>query len=61
VNDGVGVVLASSDLNEVAGLADRILVTFAGRITAELGRGPSAKEILKASNGFANASGAARA
>ena len=52
VNEGMGIVLASSDLNEVAGLADRILVTFRGRISAEFKRGASMNDIMHASNGF---------
>jgi rhamnose transport system ATP-binding protein len=61
VNDGMGIVLASSDLNEVSGLADRILVTSGGRISAELKRGAGVNEIVHASNGLAVTDGPAHA
>ena len=61
VNDGMGIVLASSDLNEVAGLADRILVTHGGKISAELKRGVNVNEIMHASNGFAITNGPSHA
>jgi rhamnose transport system ATP-binding protein len=57
VSEGMGIVLASSDLNEVAGLADRIIVTLGGTIGAELERGASVNEIVRASNGLATAGG----
>lgn len=38
-NDGVGVLLLSSELDEVLQLSDRILVLYAGKIVAEFKRG----------------------
>ncbi|MBC7083478.1 MAG: sugar ABC transporter ATP-binding protein [Firmicutes bacterium] len=38
VSDGAGVILVSSEIPEVLGLSDRILVMYRGRITAELSR-----------------------
>jgi len=38
-DEGAGVLLVSSDLEEILGLFDRILVMFEGRIAAEFPRG----------------------
>ncbi|MEU4769968.1 sugar ABC transporter ATP-binding protein [Actinosynnema sp. NPDC023794] len=42
--DGVAVVMVSSELPEVLGMADRVLVMHEGRITAELGRAEATEE-----------------
>jgi ABC-type sugar transport system ATPase subunit len=41
---GVGILLASSDLPEVLGLSDRVLVMREGRLVASLSRGEAAAE-----------------
>jgi rhamnose transport system ATP-binding protein len=42
--DGVAVVMVSSELPEVLGMADRVLVVHEGRITAELSRAEATEE-----------------
>lgn len=42
---GAGVLLISSELDEILALADRILVMFEGRVTAEFARGVSESEL----------------
>ncbi|MCC8250463.1 sugar ABC transporter ATP-binding protein [Saccharothrix luteola] len=42
--DGVAVVMVSSELPEVLGMADRVLVMHEGRIAAELGRAEATEE-----------------
>jgi rhamnose transport system ATP-binding protein len=42
--EGVAVVMVSSELPEVLGMADRVLVMHEGRITAELGRAEATEE-----------------
>jgi ABC-type sugar transport system ATPase subunit len=54
VNDGLGIVLASSDNDELAEIADRILVMYGGKLIGQLPRGSTTKDILNAMNGFAN-------
>ena len=49
--EGIGVLLISSDLEEVLGMADRILVMHRGRIAEELPRGASAEEVMRAATG----------
>ncbi|MDI3280409.1 MAG: ATP-binding cassette domain-containing protein, partial [Bacillota bacterium] len=44
--EGAGVILVSSELPEVLGLADRILVMYRGRIEAELSRAEATPEKL---------------
>jgi len=44
-DSGAAVVLISSELDEVLGLADRIAVMFRGRIIGEVPAGTSAEEI----------------
>jgi ribose transport system ATP-binding protein len=46
--EGVGVVLISSELPEVVGLADRVLVMRGGRIAGEFGRAEATQERLLA-------------
>jgi rhamnose transport system ATP-binding protein len=51
VEEGLAVLLISSDLPEVLGLADRILVMRGGRIVAEMASGCSAAEVMLAAGG----------
>src|SRR5262249_46462112 len=44
--DGLGIVVASSELPEILALADRILVLAEGRVTAEFARGDATEEKL---------------
>jgi ribose transport system ATP-binding protein len=47
--DGLGIVIASSEMPELLALADRILVLADGRVTAEFARGEATEEnLLKA-------------
>ena len=48
VKRGVGIIMISSELQEVLAIADRIIVMCRGAITAELKRGTATQEdILK--------------
>ena len=49
--DGVAILMVSSELPEVIGMSDRILVMHDGRITAELEPGSSEETILSAATG----------
>ena len=51
VQEGLGIVLASSDNDELAGLADRILVMHGGRLIGELARGVDTAGVTHAVNG----------
>jgi rhamnose transport system ATP-binding protein len=51
VHQGVGILLISSDLEEVLGMSDRILVMHSGRIVAELPRGSSAEAVMRPATG----------
>jgi rhamnose transport system ATP-binding protein len=44
--DGVGIVMVSSELPEVLGMADRVLVMREGRVTAELSREEATEETV---------------
>jgi len=55
VGEGMGILLISSDLPEVLGMADRILVMHRGRLVAHLPRGSSPEDIIKAATGLAEA------
>lgn len=46
VEGGASVILFSSDLQEVIGMCDRVLVMRAGRVVAEVGRGASEQHLL---------------
>ena len=46
---GVAVVMISSEMPEVLGMSDRILVMHEGRISAELTRGEATQEKILAS------------
>ena len=51
---GVAILMVSSELPEVIGMSDRILVMHDGRITAELEPGSSEETILSAATGTLN-------
>ncbi|MFC1412686.1 sugar ABC transporter ATP-binding protein [Streptacidiphilus sp. N1-12] len=54
VSDGMAVLMISSELPEVLGMADRVLVLHEGRITAELGRDEADEDsIMRAATGLA--------
>jgi D-xylose transport system ATP-binding protein len=48
VEDGVTVIIISSELPEVMGISDRILVMCEGEIVAELARNEATKELIMA-------------
>jgi ribose transport system ATP-binding protein len=51
--DGIGVLFVSSEMPEILGMADRIIVVCDGRITAEFARGEATQEkILEAAMRF---------
>jgi rhamnose transport system ATP-binding protein len=52
VQQGVGILLISSDLEEVLGMSDRILVMHRGRLAAELPRGSSAEAVMRPALGL---------
>jgi rhamnose transport system ATP-binding protein len=52
VADGLAVLMISSELPEVLGMADRILVMREGRITAELARAEADEDaVMRAATG----------
>jgi rhamnose transport system ATP-binding protein len=51
VQEGLGILMISSELLEVLGMADRILVMRGGRIVAELSRGASQEDVMRAATG----------
>jgi len=57
---GVGIVLISSDLEEVLGLAHRVLVMRRGAIVAEFGADPSMDAVMEAAFGVEQTAGAAQ-
>jgi ribose transport system ATP-binding protein len=56
--DGLGILLVSSDAEEVAGLADRTIVLEEGRAVVELGPNASAAELMQAAESQSAASAA---
>jgi rhamnose transport system ATP-binding protein len=56
---GVGILLISSDLEEVLGLAHRVLVMRRGGIVAEFGADPSMDAVMEAAFGMAKTAGVA--
>ncbi|MGX6446569.1 sugar ABC transporter ATP-binding protein [Patulibacter sp. S7RM1-6] len=51
-SEGLGVLMVSSELPEVLGMADRVLVMYEGQITAELSRADATEErIVRAASG----------
>jgi rhamnose transport system ATP-binding protein len=52
VHRGLGILLISSDLPEVLGMADRILVMHRGRLVAELPRGAGAEAVMRPATGL---------
>jgi rhamnose transport system ATP-binding protein len=56
VNDGLGVLCISSDLPEVLGMADRILVMPRGKLVAEFPHGVTAETIMHAASGLTSES-----
>jgi len=54
--EGVAILMVSSELPEVIGMSDRILVMHDGRITAELPPGSSEESILTAATGASSTS-----
>jgi len=51
VGQGLGILMISSELVEVLGMADRILVMHRGRITRELPRGSTEEDVMRAATG----------
>ena len=51
-SEGLGILLISSDLPELLGMSDRIVVLYQGRITGEFPRGTDGDSVLHAASGF---------
>ena len=59
--EGIGVLLISSELEEILGMSDRILVMHRGRIAARLPRGSDAASVIRAATGVTAANDHQRA
>ncbi len=55
VNQGMGILLISSELLEVLGMADRLLVMHQGRIVREFPRGAGQEAVMEAAMGLSSA------
>lgn len=56
--EGIGILMLTSDMMELIGLSDRVLVFYEGRITSELPRGEATEErIMRAASGMLNLRG----
>ena len=55
--DGVGILMVSSELPEVIGMSDRILVMRDGRLAGELPAGSSEEDVLALATGASDAAG----
>ena len=55
--DGVSVLMVSSELPEVIGMSDRILVMRDGRLAGELPAGATEEQVLALATGVAEAKG----
>ena len=55
VDSGRGIVVVSSDMPELIGIADRVLVMHQGRVSGEVQRGASEEDIMHLALGLANA------
>lgn len=53
--DGVGILMVSSELPEVIGMSDRILVMRDGRLAGELPRGSTEEDVLALATGAGEA------
>ena len=60
VNEGLGVLCISSDLPEVLGMADRILVMHRGHLTGEFPYGTTAEAVMHAASGLSSEAGHVR-
>ena len=57
--EGIGILMLTSDMMELIGLSDRILVFYEGRIVREFGRGDAREEaIMRAASGLGEGEGA---
>jgi rhamnose transport system ATP-binding protein len=56
VNEGLGVLCISSDLTELLGMADRILVMHRGRLVGEFPSGTTAEAVMHAASGLTSES-----
>jgi ABC-type sugar transport system ATPase subunit len=56
VGEGLGILMISSELLEVLGMADRILVLRRGKIAGEFKRGTGQEELMRAATGAAGTS-----